>query len=414
MSLTATSPAPSEVCAPDLSPVARFDAQQRQKAREDGEPTDRTRSAGYPPSESEATAFCWVDRATQRVVHALDDFDVAAPSPVNVPVLADLFDRDFTLVVPDPATAQRLIRATASSLAAGRCDPDVGNAVRRRLDITTRLSASSRLVVVTRALARRYWMPSNLADDDPLAWARAFGLSAGRGVTQRLLLQLTRRAGDGAIEQNAITAGKAERDALSAARYPGLKMAVASYRAVERAETALSAWARLDDLLLARNVLTGDVCRLDVRSVGEEGFTAVASQPFTMRVGKGHLLMSKETLRARAAGRGQAGEGRLSHITLETVRVEGEQVVVEVRTQTKSMPQSGLVRRTTHPAHHRAAQAAASGQPLFLTEEPFLGHRASSEPSTGRWTAPQRPEPVAGRWDMPLDVAFAGSPNAGR
>lgn len=410
MTLTAAAPAPPDAPARELaSQVTAYDTQQREKARADGEPTDRTRGRGYPPSESAAAAFCWIDHASQRVVHRVDDFDTGTPALVNVDVLGALFDQDFTLVVPDAATVQRLIRATASSLAAGRCDPDRGNALRRRLDITSRLSASSRLVVLTRALSRRYWLPSNLAADDPLAWARAFGLSVGKGMTLRLMTQLAHRAADGADDTYATQAGKAERDALAAARYPGLKMAVAAYRAVERTETALSAWARLDDRLLERNVLSGDLCRLDIESVGTKGFTALASQPFTMRVGKRHLLMTQASMKDRTAGHARESSGRLSHVELTEARVVGDQVVVEVST-TSATDSS----RNNAPAHTRVRTAFETHEPLYLTEQPFTGGRPDVDPAKGRWTSRERPEPVARRWDMPLDVAFAGSPRTAR
>ena len=409
MSLTTADPAPTDAPARDLaSPVAAYDSDQREKARADGEPTDRTRGAGFPPSESAKAAFCWIDHTSQRVVHRVDDFDTGSPAPVNVDVLARLFDEDFVLVVPDSATVARLIRATASALGSQRCDPDRGNTLRRRLDIASRLSASSRLVVLTKALSRRYWMPSNLAADDALAWARAFGLPVGKGVTLRLMTQLAHRASDGADDPYATQAGRAERDALAAARYPGLKMAVAAYGAVERTESALSAWARLDERLLARNVLAGDVCRLDIVEVDDKGFTAVASQPFTMRVGKRHLLLTRASLRERAAGRTREGEGRLSHVELSEARVVGDQVVVEIATT--STPAEGRTGRNNVTAQARVRRAFEVREPLYLTEEPFTGGRPNAELATGRWSAAQPPEPVSGRWDIPLDVAFAGSP----
>lgn len=395
----------------DLSPVAAHDAAHREQARAGGEPTDRTRGMGFPEAETQQTAFCWIDHASGRVVHRIDTFDTDVPARVNVDVLADLLDGDFVLVVPDHETVARLIRATASARAAGRCDPDKGAALHRRLEVVSRLSASSRLVVLTRALARRYWLPSNLADDDPLAWGRSFGFAAGKGVTYRLMQQLHRLAADGASDRHADEAAHAERDALSAARYPGLKMANAAYRAVERTESAVSAWTRLDERLLDRNVLTGDVCALRLTSVGRAGFTAVASQPFTLRVGKQHLLLTRGGLRARSAGFTRSGEGRLSHVPLSRVRVEDDEVLVEVETADVRDDDKPAARGNA-TALNRARAALVSGEPMFLTEQPFSGGVPNKEKLTGRWSATSRPAEIAGRWEMPLDVMFAGAPRA--
>jgi hypothetical protein len=317
---------------------------------------------------------------------------------VNVPVLNRLFDEGFALVVPDKGTADRLLRATAGALRTGRCDQDAGRTLTRRLDVLTRLTSSAFLVVVTNALGRRFWLPSNLDDSDPLAWAAAFGMATSRGVTSSTMRRLHGLARDGGLTSPSMKdAFFHEQSALGSAAYPGLRMANVTFSRMERAETAYAGAMRQDPAQLDRNVLTGEVCRVQVTGVGSCGFQGFASEPFLLREGRQYKVATVASLRHH----GEEPDARFLSASLAGVGFDGARVVVELVSPSVS-PTSNSGKWLAG----RARAALGTGEPLYVFEQPYRGQEGP--PATGRWSAPV--EPVKGRWHMPMEIAFAGMP----
>ena len=394
-----------------LEPLVAYDQAKREQAEQHGEPTDRSTTPSVLPGlVDEETGpitplvYMWIDEDSDRILHVTDTAPgIGGGAPVNAGVLADLIDAGHRLVMPDDLVATRLLRAC--SAAARSNDPakaDLAARVVHQLGVMSHLSWSSFFIVLTRALARRFWLPASLDVEDALAWADAFGLDADRmdHATMRRLVDL---ASDGVIADSAAkNILYPERSAITSSAYPGLRSSVMAFQAVNRAESAMKAATLTDPMLFERHVLTGDVCRLGVLSLGERQFVATASQPFKMRAGKDHVLTT-----------GKAEESN-SYVVLESVQAHGSTLVATVCAPASRNSSS---RRTVreHPSTPMARAAMNGAYDLFLYEKPFSARPPSSDAgeSAGRWSTGHAVEPISPKWAMPSAIASAGGPVAG-
>lgn len=401
-------PAPADIVwADDLddhrdAAQAEYDALRRADAQVAGEPVGRTHTPGVPPAVSEGHpmpfAFLWVDPRSGHVVHHKAVGGDVRPRRVGVDTLRALIDDGFRLTVPDSRTARRLVRASAA-VAAGD-SPLASDAARveRQLAVASRLTYSVSLVVLTSALARRYWLPQDADVDDLVAWARAFDPrvpTAGRPVD--MMQEMLDLASDGVEQPLATTAMfYGEMAALGAARYPGQRARVAAFQGMNRAENAAKVWDVLDLGLLGRNLVTGDVCEVQVTGVDSRGFYAVVSQPFKLRTGHRHVLLTKAS-------------GTYAPMVLSSVNASADGKLrarfdaVTTRTARGSGACAALLDLVNH--HARTERA------LHVTEEPYLPFVANrSDEDGGRWTKTRTVEHVTPRWGMPADVAAAQRP----
>lgn len=402
-------PAPADIVwADDLgdhtdAAQAEYDALRRAEAKELGEPVGRTHTPGVPPAVSEGQAlpfaFLWVDPTSGHIVHVKRLGGDTPPRRVGIDTLRTLIDDQFRLVVPDPYTARRLARAAAAAAAGD--DPLAPDAARveRQLAVASRLSYSISLVVLTNALARRYWLPAGADTDDLVAWARVFDPrvpTAGRPVA--MMAEMLERASDGIDLPLATTAMfYGEMSAMAAARYPGQRARVAAYQGMNRAENGAKVWDTLDLGLLGRNLVTGDVCEVQIISVDSRGFHAVVSQPFKLRTGHRHVVLSRP------------GDPAYAPMVLSGVNASADGLLrarFDAVTSRGTKGAGACAALLDLAARHERAE-----RPLHVTEEPYLPFTPSrDDDESGRWTRTRTVERVATRWGMPADVAAASAP----
>jgi hypothetical protein len=369
-----------------LGAVADYDVYQRAQALTRGMLLDRTVTPGLVPSPEPRGeghddgefpfAYLWVDPATNHIVYRTDDLDSLAPKRVNAGVLDHLLSSDFRLVVPDAPTLARITRACAG---AARRQDDASEAAGRvelQLAIAARLRYSSFAIVLTRALARRYWLPEGMDAEQIGPWAAMGGAEPFTTNPHRCMSMLVELASDGAPSMR-LTNGMffAEKFALSAARYRGLKTAVSAFHDVERAEACAEGWDHTDFGLVRRNSITGDVCQVVVTKIEEAGsrIHVMMSQPFRLRTGKAHVIVTTDPA------------APASNLTLESVQATGD-ALHGVFTYARRR------RSAENPALVAAAAAKRDGRPLFVTAKPFAGFSpASNATPRDRWTAKTAP-----------------------
>lgn len=416
--------------------VDEYDAGQRAKARAAGRPTERTSAPGIfgvqraggtvDPAyvwtdESGALAyFCPADMRTPgRVdVHALDKALVLPPRDANAPeALYPDLENPRRLIVADQPTLRRLLAWVKVAASTAAPDDFTAAAVHRRLTVASRLEASTRLVVLTRALQRKFWLGSQYDAADFGSWRRAFGF--GRGATLVSVLQaLTDLASEGRVHARwSAEAFNNESYGLIASGRPGPRAAISAFRKVEAANTAARAILTLDPLILDRGLLDGTVSTLRVLNDADQAFTAVLSVPSPVRPGR--------TVRLLRPGNTDPNEE--IEVTLEAVsvaRINGQDQLIGKFVKPRHARGAGRSRSERDEASRRRRLdvllqdvTLAGNRTLLVTDAPFLPFQRSTH-SAARWTTPgatraaqDKAEGIARR-DVPLDVIVAGAPSA--
>lgn len=328
----------------------------------------------------------WVDRSSGRVVCAPDQGQ-GPPARVNVDVLDNALSGAARLVVPDRGTLARLIRATAKVAATdGSPQRQAAESVLRQLRLASGLRHSSWVPVLTDALARAYHLPQGLDAHSVDDWAFAFALDARDQQATFSGLYVAAREGGHRRSGGAHQAVTAETRALSSARYPGMKSAIAAYHRVTEVATYLSAWDMLDRGLLGLHTLTGDVSELSGPQIGHRGFTALVSQPTRLKANRDVLVMDSVSSEHRA--------------TVRELYVQGGDLYAELLWATRRDEREGAL---------LVGHEANMGRRVFVTEAPFMGGRGvGSTSKSHRWATGSNVDRVRHGWQMPAEVAVAG------
>lgn len=403
------------------TPVADYDAQRRAQARAAGQPVERTIAPaiyGAPKAGADVDlAMVWTDengslayfcaremRTPGKV--SVDALDRALTLPPRDPNAPEARHRDLEcprrLIVADHATLRRLmawVNVKASTSAAEDYTPA---SVHRRLQVASRLVASTRLVVLTRALARKFWLPAQYDPEDFGAWRRAFRYGAGAS-TLSVMTGLVDLASEGKVHTKwAHEAFNSESYALLSSAFPGLRSAVAAFRRIETADTAARAILTTDPLLRERGLLDGSLSSLRILTREHGHFTATVSTPFKLRAGKSVLLID-----SHEDAPGAWAETRLDAVTVARI-ADQDQLIAKVNAGT------GRGRSNLSAVIDRA-MAPGSSRTLYITEAPYLPF-ATSDARASRWTIPSanrmENDRTQGkpRRDIPLDVIVAGAP----
>ncbi|MFC8797251.1 hypothetical protein ACFT2C_05935 [Promicromonospora sp. NPDC057138] len=404
--------------------IAQYDAARRADARDAGTPMRRTRAPGIfgqggAVGGSVDDVGVWADgRGTlrtcllgepgrsARLTARLLDKALVMPEKDKESgsgVYPDL-ERPRRLVVPDDATMRRVIGAAEAWARRGVGTGGAGDMARSlpfRLHLALGLVASTRVVVLTRALSRSFWLPAGLDGGVLASWQRAFGVPPSEGGPG-LLGYLAKRARDGSTSTTwAGHAFRSESAALTAARFRGLRAAVTVYGRAAAADAATRAILTADPLLLERGTLDGTVSRLRMLNLYEDSFTASVSLPFRLRPGKQVLLVDP-----RAGDGDEWVETTLLSVHVETVAGR-DLVTVRVAGATRK----GRLSRLIETVAQRPARE------LYVMDAPYLPFRTDTLAT--RWT--QRAEArragdaalgLAAR-EVPLDVLIAGAPEEG-
>lgn len=402
--------------------IAVYDSARRARAREAGEPIRRTKAPGIIASTIAAAGSVddvavWLDeRGTlrtcllakpgrpARLTARLLDKALVTPERGDNPVYPDLA-RPRRLIVADEVTARRLLGAAqgwerAEKGTAGRALGGPAQSLPFRVQFALGLVASTRLVVLTRALSRCYWLPAGLDPDALTSWRQAFGIG-GSEPAAGAITRLAERAREGATnrawERHAF---KSESAALNAARFRGLRAAVTVYSRAAAADAATRAILTTDPLLLERGMIDGSVSRLRMLNVHEATFTASVSLPFRLRPGKQVLLVDPQAGDANTAS---------AETTLQAVRVETidghDLVTVRIAGASRKSHLSRLIENV----------ARRPSRELYVAEAPYLPFHADTLAT--RWTqkpgARQAADAALGmtKRDVPLDVLIAGAPD---
>ncbi|GEL47177.1 hypothetical protein CHO01_22930 [Cellulomonas hominis] len=392
---------PSPLADEDLVPeaalgaLADYDAYQRRLALERAMLLDRTVTPGIVPAPTPRGegfeddgdfpfAYLWVDPASNHIVYRTESLDPGVPRRVGAEILDELLQAGFRLVVPDTHTLARITRATTA--VARRREPSSEAAVRIELQlaIAARLRYSAFAIVLTRALARRYWLPEGMDGESLAPWAAMGGAAPFDQDPFACMSALTDLACDGQ-DAPQLTNGMffAERGALSAARFRGLKTAVSAFHDVERAEACAQGWDLTDFGLVRRNSITGDVCQVAITGIDAAAgrIHVVMSQPFRLRTGKAHTIVRPNPA------------SPATNLALESVQATGDALHGVLTYST---------RRQGNPAAAIAAAAYRDARPLFITGKPFAGFTpVTNAAARDRWTSPADAPVRRPRWAPP-------------
>lgn len=178
---------------PPVTRWDRFEEAGRQRATRAGKPVPRLAIAVVQPAAPSRDEFMsdllkadsWLVSGRSLQMRQLGDRALGEAQPLDVDELTDaLIPADNptdvsrstiggVLVVPDAGTLNRLLRRAAQSY---------GGHLARAIGVCRALPFSTRVVVLTEALAAQFFLP---VGSDPLDlgdWCRAFGLGSDRSV----------------------------------------------------------------------------------------------------------------------------------------------------------------------------------------------------------------------------------------
>lgn len=368
----------------ELTP-SEFDRARRQEASREGRPLERTLAPGYVPVTDGRVLFAQYNGRLLSIVDSTDRDSQFNAAPSDIPALIGLDDEHPTTVVfPDRSHTARLQAALRHQQS---FEAYAASAV---LDVALAMPASSLVVVLSDALARKYWLPTDLTADFE-GWCRAFGLNPVRGRFDTMN-ELLARAGVGrhwVFASTALGCVTSEHRMLSSARYGSMKAQISTYSTMNRIADDQKMLTELDPLLLERNLLTGDVAALELdRPLLPEEKGAVAMGAFS------HGFRFKETSLLHAF----TVEG---DTPLHPLKAE----VGEVIARGEDLAGSVVIERVPRGLWPVLSQTTGS---LYLIERPYRPHPKKKKPG-GRWmtreAAERSPHP-----GVPTDIALAGAP----
>lgn len=358
--------------------TAHYDEAQRTLANDQGSPIVRMHATGLIPDNGlldvgvRQFVFIWRRRNADRTfVYASRENPV--PRQLSMKILDQMIERRVRIVVPDAETVRALPRLWSSIRKVSHPDYQVAARLNRQVSLMVNLSWSAFMIVLTRSLARKYWLPITMDEERLIAWLTAFGISLDQKVSVDLLAQVLELLVPGeehTTPMNGIF--RAEASALGSRHFNGLRADVSSFNAASRAEGHAKAIALADRGLLERNITSGDVCAVTVTGVDELGFTATLSTPFQMKVLSDLTMLSPEP------------GGRNTAVFIEQVTVSGDTLFATIRAGAAGKPAKGT--RGVPRSVALATEAMRSGGRVYLIEKGFSGGGGGPE-HTGRWSA---------------------------
>lgn len=364
MDMTATTATPQ-------TNIAEYRRQERTRAESLGAPQDR---GLFPTIHRIVTGRIFL-RGTKLTYQA----DGQQPETLTGAVLDTVLGESTgSTVVADEATFSQVWKlATAAPL------PDARS---RRMKILKSLDSSTKLPILTRALARRYWLPADKDETDLGDWAEAFNLRApSTSLTMKALIERasTSRCPQGEYERDFDRMATHEASILEGAQYTGIRSDCSIFSRLQSHE-ALQKGLRLRDRgLLPLHVLDGQACRIVPMNVNEFTFTASVSSPFKMK--EGSVLQILDTA------------GSITETRLESLRFGSGEMHAVFKTPTARSGGRSLVE-----------DAKRQKSSLYVVEKPF------DLPGKGlknrRWFEKEIPV-IEGR-EVPMDILLAGAPTA--
>ena len=267
------------VCTPQTTArqaIAAFDATRIEAARLAGHPVLRCavptvlRRDSVAPDGSSAVFF-WLQRRTL-LQAAVNCEPVAATSQS----IADAVTSPGTVAVPVDPAALRPMEAILGR-GATAATPEAAERVRHAARIVQYARAaamSSRVVVLTEALTRKYYPPGDAADIP--CWRTAFGIGRGTRELAPLLAATYRDPHRRYSNQSRVPFRAmllAEDTAVEALRHAYRSIAATAWKAAEKIGEAWDSAPRTDVLLRHRHLLDGSVVRAQPAAAGLIGLT---------------------------------------------------------------------------------------------------------------------------------------------
>lgn len=381
------------------SATAEYDTARRKDAASGAGPTKRMAGPSVPTSAATSpggatSVLFWLSH--NKLVCSAGPTDPVHPATAHI--IGEAFTSVGVLPVAlDRPARARMLRTVEQS---GGTVPVLGDlgattisltSVARQMRFTTTWPATSRLVVLADALARKYWLPAGLDTTNIEHWRRAFGMTSDVASLQTLVGMVTAANGGPSVTFRALLA--AEAGALKSIIYPGTGPAARAFTSAEKVGEAWSATERTDPLLRHRCIVDGTVARVRLLHRNGSTISGSVSQPFRLR--EGEVLGMFDDTSSEATAR----------IVLVSMGFT-DTLVAEFGPVTSRGKQR---RSATAGAFAFMDSALAAHETVLVTNSPFL---SSAPPwSSNRWTSKPDPSESGIVRDVPLDVVLAGAPS---
>ena len=371
--------------------IAAFDSTRIEAARVAGHPVPRCavptalRRDSVAPDGSTAVFF-WLDRKTL-LQSGANQPAVAA----SAPSIADAITSPGTVAVPVNTGA---LRAVESILTRGAtaATPEAAERIRHAARIVQYAGAaavSSRVIVLTQVLARKFYPAGD--GSDIRAWREAFGFGLSPSALAQLLAATFRDDTGRRYSNQARDPFRAmllaEETAVKALKHGYTSSAATAWKAAEKIGEAWDSATRTDVLLRHRHLLDGSVVRAQPVVVASDRVDAALSLP--VRIKKGKVVVMPDDDRTPD----------LAYATLTGLSMTGDDLTGSFAEQKGAVRSFGMLQ-----------DAAAAKRTVLVTAEAFLG--STPRVFGGRWgTRGTQPEPAvraAQIRQVPLDVVLAG------
>jgi len=371
--------------------VAAFDASRVEAARAAGHPVPRCavptalRRDSVAPDGSTAVFF-WLDRKTLLQAGRHQPAVAASATSIAAAVISP-----GTVAVAVNAAALRAVESTLTR-GATAATPEAAERARHAARIVQYAGAaamSSRVVVLTEALSRKFYLGGDASDIR--AWQQAFGLGSGPSALADLLAATFRDDTNHLYSNQGRDPFRAmllaEETAVEALRHSYTSSAATAWKAAEKIGEAWDSATRTDLLLRHRHLLDGSVVRAQPAATVRDRVDAALSLP--VRIKKGKVVVMPDDDHTPDLG----------YATLTGLSMTGDNLIGSFTEQKGAVRSFAMLR-----------DAAAAQQTVLVTAEPFLG--STPRVFGGRWgTRGTQPDPggqSAQRRQVPLDVVLAG------
>lgn len=277
--------------------------------------------------------------------------------------------------------------AVASKLL-GRSDKPAHARLGRTIAYLGRQPCIHQCSVLTSALSRKYWVPTNGDSDDLTSWAQWMRLLAGPSAFSEVP-RLVALASDGEIRWLGSPGFRSRSTTITSALLRGRRGRIEAYTALSTHGDMWKSVESADPLLLERGLLDGSTARLVPTSVVGASVIAEVSTPFKLRPGNDFTLFGPTTTKGLPI--------RLDSLSFDPV---SERLTAKLTAPAPTGRRSTGARRTK-TGLDEVSRSGAMGATYYGTATPYSG-------SNWQKPAPQSDDSPAVR-ELPLDVALAAA-----
>lgn len=385
------------------SRLAAYDAEQRALATARGAAIARMAQAAAPRRASTAqdattTLFLFVRDGTLMCQVPGGPTETAAAALVCESVLSP----GRVLAPVNPAAAMMLDRLMRSVADDRGLPADVQEAHRqavRLLRYARNAAVSSKYLLLTEAMTRKFYPPSTVRLTDLRGWASSVGVAIPRQSPARGFAQLLSMVWDedptlsvgfgGGTSDPYQTILKSEANVDEAATRAGAGSAATQYAAAVAVSEAWSTLCRVDPILRDRGEVAGETTR--IRVIRQDRARFVATPAGAVRVKEGRCILTH-------AGR---RPGPVERAVLEAFGIENGELRLILNRDGK------VSSRGVGASTALLLESLHDGVDLLLSAAPFL--QPSKRIAARHWSGQQvKPEDRVTR-DVPLHVMLAGA-----